>query len=341
MGLTRRSVRLAVLAVAGVAALTAATASSAAPPGSGRADQRAFAVTGFQEEGTAPSRITTDARALTTVGVDGVNLSPNGYAVGTPDPGALADLDTAHRDHLRATFLVGNFDNTINDFSEPYAHNLLASPGNIRTAVREIVSSVKRQGWDGVSVDLESLRARDRSGLVLFLTELDRNLPAGKTLSVCVTNFTTATAYRSNGYDLTAIGRVVNQVVLMAYDEHGSWENTPGPVGALGWQRKGLAVVLRSIPASKIDLGVAGYGYAWRPHSNYQVSDAAARRLVARDHGIKRFDAKVGEWTAQLPDGSTLWWSDARSYPLRVALAKRLGLHGLAVWDLGLSDRLH
>jgi spore germination protein len=333
-------VRLTVLAVAGLAALTAATASSAASTGSGRAHQRALAVTGFQEEGTPPARITTDARALTTVGVDGVNLSPDGASVGRPDRGALADLKTAHRDHLRSTFLVGNFNNAINDFSEPYTHNLLDSPRNVRIVVRGIVTSVRSQGWDGVSVDLESLRARDRSGLVRFLTELDRALPANKTLSVCVTNFTTPTAYRSNGYDLTAIGRVVNQVVLMAYDEHGSWENTPGPVGSLAWQREGLAVVLRSIPASKIDLGVAGYGYAWRPHSNYQVSDTAARRLVARDHGTKRFDTKVGEWTGHLPDGSTLWWSDARSYPLRVALAKRLGLHGLAVWDLGLSDRL-
>jgi spore germination protein len=188
--------------------------------------------------------------------------------------------------------------------SEAHAYNLLAgpdAPANIRTVVRSLVASVRTQGWDGV---------------------------------------TSTAAYVANGYNLNAIGHVVSQVVLMAYDQHGSWENTPGPVGALAWQRKGLRVVLRRMSASHIDLGVAGYGYAWRPHSNYQVSDAAARRLVSHDHGTKRFDAKVGEWTAHLPDGSTLWWSDARSYPLRVALAARLRLHGLAVWDLGLSDRL-
>jgi spore germination protein len=49
---------------------------------------------------------------------------------------------------------------------------------------------------------------------------------------------------------------------------------------------------------------------------------------------------RVGEWTAHLPDGSTVWWSDARSYAVRARLAASLHLHGLAVWSLGLSDVL-
>jgi spore germination protein YaaH len=50
--------------------------------------------------------------------------------------------------------------------------------------------------------------------------------------------------------------------------------------------------------------------------------------------------ARVGEWTAQLRDGSTVWWSDARSFAIRVAMARADGLHGVAVWSLGLSDPL-
>jgi spore germination protein YaaH len=46
----------------------------------------------------------------------------------------------------------------------------------------------------------------------------------------------------------------------------------------------------------------------------------------------------VGEWTARLRDGSTVWWSDARSLARRTQFAWVLHLHGLAVWSLGLSD---
>ena len=99
-----------------------------------------------------------------------------------------------------------------------------------------------------------------------------------------------------------------------------------------------MGIVLRAVPRAKVTLGVAGYGYAWRPHSNYQLSDARARALVTADRATSRFDAAVGEWTATLSDGSTLWWSDARSYQLRATLARELRLRGLAVWSLGLSD---
>jgi spore germination protein YaaH len=126
----------------------------------------------------------------------------------------------------------------------------------------------------------------------------------------------------------------------MAYDEHGTWENQPGPVGALAWQLEGLAALRAQVPADQIDLSQAGYGYAWRPHRNVQLSDAQARRLVAADRATARFDSSVGEWTASLPDGSTLWWADARSFALRVTVARNQHLHGLAVWDLGDSDPL-
>lgn len=68
------------------------------------------------------------------------------------------------------------------------------------------------------------------------------------------------------------------------------------------------------------------------------LSDAQACRLVAEHHITAHWKPRIGEWTAHLPDGSTLWWADARSYRLRVTIARNHHLHGLAVWDLGLSD---
>jgi spore germination protein YaaH len=163
-------------------------------------------------------------------------------------------------------------------------------------------------------------------------------LPKGRTVSVDVSNMTNPARYRTAGYDLHALGRAADEVVLMGYDQHGTWENHPGPVGALAWQRAGLKIVLAAVPRRKVTLGVAGYGYAWRPHSNVYISDRHARKLVRSDGGRAHFDRHRGEWTATLNDGSTLWWSDARSLALRATLAARLHLHGLAVWSLGMSD---
>ena len=65
-----------------------------------------------------------------------------------------------------------------------------------------------------------------------------------------------------------------------------------------------------------------------------------ARALVARFHARPHWSASAGEWTARLRDGSTLWWSDARSVLLRVRLARALHVHGVAVWSLGSGDPL-
>jgi spore germination protein YaaH len=309
-------------------------------PRAAHSTRTSLAVTAFQEDGDRNALITRSAAALTTIGVDGVNVSADGAKVGTPKAVDRASLQVAHAKHLRGEILVGNWSNAIEDFSEPVAHNLLSDPAHIAAVAAALAHSMRKQGWDGVSVDLESLLPRDRAGLVRFLRAVRSDLPPGKTLSVCVSNETTSAAYRGDGYDLPGIRKAVSRVILMAYDEHGPWENTPGPVGSLHWQRAGLEAMLHSVPASKIDLGQAGYGYAWRPHSNDMLSDARARALVAADHATARWNAKAGEWTATLSDGSVLWWADARSYKVRAEIAGKDQLHGLAVWDLGLSDRI-
>jgi spore germination protein YaaH len=163
-------------------------------------------------------------------------------------------------------------------------------------------------------------------------------LPAGDSLTVAIENLTSPRQYPESGYDLDRIAASVDQVVLMAYDEHGIWERTPGPVGADRWVRAGLRALMHSIPARQVDLGVAGYGYVWRHSGVASVSDARARRIVRRARGHARWVASVGEWTARLPGGAVLWWSDHRSLAARMDLAASLGLHGLSVWSLGLSD---
>ncbi|HXR43283.1 MAG TPA: glycosyl hydrolase family 18 protein, partial [Pseudolysinimonas sp.] len=129
-------------------------------------------------------------------------------------------------------------------------------------------------------------------------------------------------------------------VTVMAYDQHGTWNpDDPGPVGELSWQKKVLGALLELAPPDRIDLGVAGYGYRWGgTHGAGSLGDPQARRLVAEDGSTAHFDAKAGEWTATLKDGSVFWWADARSLALRIRLASKLGLHGVAVWSLATSD---
>jgi spore germination protein YaaH len=299
-------------------------------------------VLAYQEEGDATSLIAASAAALEQVGVDGVNIAANGASVGRPDSDAVSQLAAAHSHGKTAEVLIGNFSESIGDFDEPAAYKLLSSTSHINAVVSTMKSAVTSQGWDGIDIDLESLQARDTSGLLAFIKALKAALP-GKTVSIAVTCFTTEQDFQSNGYNLTSLGQAVDRLVLMAYDQHGFGDSGPGPIGALSWQTTGLDIVLGHLNGNngKVILGEAGYGYRWYKDWSSghvdQVSDAQARSLA----GSKAvWDSAAHEWHATLSDGSIMWWADAKSLTDRQSLVTNRGVHGLAVWDLGLSDTI-
>ncbi len=330
----RRRAALAAIAVT-IAGLIAGllAGGSGAHAGRSEAASRGLAVLGFQPEGSPPGQIDRSARAMTLVGVDGVNLTGPGR-VSAVDAAARAQLARARADGLPAVLLVGNWSERIGDFSERLAHETLRSRAAAAQAAAAVAGEVTGGGWGGVSVDLESLAPRDREGLTGFVSDLRADLPAADALSVCVEAFTSPSDYAANGYDLAALTASANELVLMTYDDHGPWEPTPGPIGPLAWQRASVRALERAVPPQQVLLGVANYGYAWRPHARVGLSVRQTRSLVARWRARPRWVVRDGEWTARLRDGSTIWWSDRRSVALRLRLARALGVDGVAVWSL-------
>jgi len=338
----RRSVAPFPIAIVVLFALTTgtgpATARSASVPATRAGGLRVLA---FADGDTTAHQIAASSRHTATLGIDGVNVSTNGASVSAPDRTSLATLRIAKRRHKPAVLLFGNYSDRLGDFDPAAVHALVSSAAHIAAVTKSLARIVRREGWSGINVDLEAIRSADTAGVVRFVTRLRSALPRRRTVSMDVSAFPTAREYRENGYDLTRLRRVLDRVVLMAYDQHGPTWSGPGPVGGLAWQRASLRAVLHYVPARRVDLGVAGYGYSWpRRGAGRQYSDAHARAIVAHDGSHSRWNAKQGEWTATLRNGTVLWWSDARSWRLRVALARGRSLHGLALWSLSLSDPL-
>ena len=163
-----------------------------------------LAVLGFQSDYSPTALIGENAKAMTVVGVDGVNLTGPG-AVSAPTAADRHQLAVAHAHGLKAVLLVANWSNTINDFSEPLAHKTLGSSEKTDGAATALATAVAKGGWDGVSVDLESLAPRDTAGLARFVSDLRADLPGGNSLTICLTAATTAGGYAAMGYDLPAL----------------------------------------------------------------------------------------------------------------------------------------
>ncbi|MFB9311923.1 glycosyl hydrolase family 18 protein [Nocardioides plantarum] len=312
----------------------------AAPAATTRA---ALPLTGFAYGGLPRATLRRDAPALRTVTVDGVALAADGRAVAEPDEAMVGLGRSARAKGLHTELLVHNFSGRLDDFDPRRAHRLLADPQAIARVSAQLAGLVDAGGWDGVNVDLELVPEDDAPGLVALCEALQDALPADRTVTIDISAAASPRAYRRHGYDLTGIAAAVDRIELMAYDEHGPGWSEPGAIGGLRWQREAAVAMRRVVPADKIDLGTAAYGYAWRDGHQGRGStlSPALARATARRAGVRPvWHAGVAEWSARLPSGTVVWWADARSLRHRAALARDLGLHGLALWRLGPADPL-
>jgi spore germination protein len=312
-----------------------------------------FRVTGYASTGlTTNAQLAASRKAMTMVGVDGVTLTPDAGGVSPVGAANLKLLQESHKLHKSAELLFSNYSDTIGDFDPNLVRTMLNSPADRRTVIAQLATDVKSEGWDGITIDLESLNnfgaaghtRDDNAGLSAFAKELRAALPKAS-ISICIS--ATTGSYQDLGYDLASLGPSVDHVVLMAYDQHGPTWSSAGPIGGFPWAKASLRGLTRVLPASEIQLGIGEYGYSWpngsvngSPHGAGPYSDAAARALVTKDGATAHWDATQQEWHATLSNGTSLWWSDARSFAAREALARSLGLGGVAVWSLGQSDPL-
>jgi spore germination protein YaaH len=295
-------------------------------------------VTAFEPSWDDGAVLKASRAAISTVAISGIDIAAGGASVTTPSPAVLGQLRLAHQLGKKAEVLLLNYQAGVG-FSDEVAKSMISTKANRDSAAASLAAVVAHFGFDGVMFDLEELSSGDADDLTAFAAALRADVGPGIHLDAALQPSTSAAGYAAMGYDVAGLLESLDTVTVMAYDQHGTFNPTdPGPIGELSWQRKVLAALLLTAEPGQVDLGVAGYGYRWAADGAHTVGDIRARRLVAAAHVSPTFDERRGEWTATLPDGQVFWWADARSIALREQLAASLGLHGVAVWSMALSD---
>ncbi len=294
----------------------------------------------LRAESATAQALDRNAHAISTIGFDGVVLSPTGDTVSDLSARAPDLVAAAHAKGLTAELRVSNFDIVQGEFSQKSATALLGNVDHRATVTAALAARVALGDFDGVQIDFESLGATDAAGLFAFTKELRDALGAPKVVSMAVPAASSAARYREAGYDFTQLAPLLSRTVLKAYDQHAPTRSKAGPVGGLPWATTALdALISTGMPSAHIDLGVAGFGYSWPGNGSVgkQLSDNGSRMLAG---DLARWDSTQAEWTATLPDDTVVWWSDARSLAARQDLARSRNIHGIAVWEAALTDPL-
>ncbi len=202
--------------------------------------------------------------AIDALGVQWVTIDACGN-LGSRDDQTLNQFARAHGIGLFPSLLTG---------SRGLNHALLADDDTAAHAIDQIVAYTIAEGYDGFDLDLEGIAPEDRAAYSAFVAAVAAALhQQGKTLALALpAKSRDVTTGWAGAYDYAALGGSADLVTIMTYDDHGSW-GEPGPVAPFDWVEAVIAFATSQIPADKVLIGLASYGYDWN------VTSGGARSL--------------------------------------------------------------
>jgi spore germination protein YaaH len=210
--------------------------------------------------------------------------------------------------------------------------SILADSGRREALAASISAEVQKNGWDGVNVDFEGLPSTSRDDFTQFMRSLHSRLhPLGRELSTDIEVSNTV-------YDCSALATSTDFVVPMLYDEHWT-KSAPGAVAGQAWFTAALTKVLQRIPASKVVVGIGGYGYRWTQGSATAVGLTYPSAVALAQQGSRTLDLDPNTLNPTFRDASSqVWLLDAVTAFNQVSAASRQGVGGVALWRLGSED---
>ena len=240
---------------------------------------------------------------------------------------------------------------------------------------------VRTNNFDGIDIDFEGFAFVDENttwkstapAWVAFIKELSVALRAENKILSVATPYLLDPAGKQKGYFVYAwaeIASSIDKLRIMTYDYSVA---KVGPIGPLAWTERTVQYAISIMPASKVFVGVPGYGRSWITAINgicpsnvaksvkvgakaatFVMRDAAT--LAATYGATPTYDEKSAEVTfsyEQVYNGTTAsglatsctasrtaWYQDTRSWALRAALVNKYRIGGITAWTLGMEEPL-
>ncbi|AIE85881.1 glycosyl hydrolase family 18 protein [Fimbriimonas ginsengisoli] len=293
----------------------------------------------FFDNGESLATFEKHADQLDTVGVEWTGCDPAGHSIRRDRPTAAEKKKVLRIARKHGVKVLGIAANAANgDFTPAGVEKALASEKAMRRHASELTKIAIEDGLDGIDLDYESLRAVDRAPFTRFVAILSKSLHARKlTLAIALHPKMSEPGNwdGSQAQDFAALGRLCDIVRVMTYDEH--WlTSDAGPVASPAWVEQVMRFASSVIPASKLDMGIPAYGYDWvgKQATSFTWADLGRLSLA---HGRPTRDPASQELTLRY-DNHTAFFADGPAQRSKLQLAKKLRLHGVAMWRLGSED---
>ena len=269
-------------------------------------------------------------------------ISPTWFAV-TDARGTVASkadwkyVQDAHDKGYKVWALISN------SFDPDMTKVFLADESAQDRAVRQLLMYTALYDLDGINVDFENVYDDDKDRLTAFVARLADKLKEQHVVLSIDATVPSGVPMWSNCYDRAALAKIVDYFMVMTYDEH--WRSSPvaGSVASIGWVERGIISTLQYVPKEKLLMGVPFYTREWRESGNGRVRAstmwmADVENKVARYGLTPKWLDEAGQHYIEYGDDNyryKVWIEDGKSLGLKVDLAKKYELAGVAAWRKG------
>lgn len=255
---------------------------------------------------------------------------------------------------------------------------LLSVPTTRTQVVKTITNLVVANNFDGIDLDFEGFAFSDpisswpatQVNWDAFIQELSTSLHGlGKLLSVTTpVLFDPATGKKGYYvYDWTSISPMIDRLRIMTYDYS---IISPGPIGPITWAEQSISYAVSVVPASKVYLGVPGYGRDWVTKvvgicpSDFLTTIVPGGRAAPLMRDIANLALSYGATPTYNNSFSeatfsyqkvysgpsstglqtsctasrTVWYQNAQSFAARAQLVAKYRLGGITEWTFGMED---
>ncbi|GAU79318.1 glycosyl hydrolase family 18 protein [Fusibacter sp. 3D3] len=239
-----------------------------------------------------------------------------------------------------------------NAFDPDLTHDFLSSYAGRKQFIDQMITLCLEYGINGINLDFENIYLKDKDILSHFVNELAWQCNEfGVTLSMDVTVMDGSDNW-SKCFDRRVLGKIVDYLVIMTYDEY--WASSPisGPVSSYDWVESSLMKIIKVVPSHKVVMGLPFYTRVWTENLSNEEADKV--KVTSKAIGMVAQNALIAEkalspiWNEQeglfyvsyIEENSIhkIWVENEVTLSKKAALVKKLGLKGIACWRRGFED---
>jgi len=237
---------------------------------------------------------------------------------------------------LEVWALVDDFNTEVSMFE------LLSHTSSRENLSNVLIEAALEYKLNGINIDFEKISLEAGIHYIEFLRELSvkcRN--NGIVLSVDNPVPAPYNAY----YDREEQGKILDYVIIMAYDEHYSGDEVAGPVASIGFVKDAVTNTLDMVPKEKTIIAIPFYNRLWKETEDGIVSSenfsmTPAADILKENSAEAKWDDTLGCYYAEyVKDGATyrLWQEEDKSIEEKMKVIYEADVAGIAAWKLGLE----